>query len=207
VATRYAQSERHELAELLALVGPTAPTLCRGWTTRDLAAHLVVRESRPDAALGIVLPPLAGHTEKIRRAVAARPWEELVAAVRNGPPLAMRPVDEPFNTVEYFVHHEDVRRALGDVPIRRVEPGLQEVLWRRLGVAGRLTTRRSPVGLTFEWPGHGTHTARRATSSVTVSGPAEELVLFAFGRQDAAVVELTGDPDAVSRARRAPLGL
>ena len=40
--------------------GPDGPTLCEGWQTRDLAAHLVLRERRPDAAAGVMGGPLAG---------------------------------------------------------------------------------------------------------------------------------------------------
>nr|BFF25281.1 hypothetical protein GCM10025732_32460 [Glycomyces mayteni] len=38
------ERERRDLCELLAEVGPDAPTMCEGWTALDLAAHLVLRE-------------------------------------------------------------------------------------------------------------------------------------------------------------------
>ena len=47
--------ERNELADLLDQLGPDAPTLCEGWNTADLAAHLVVRERDPRSAPGILL--------------------------------------------------------------------------------------------------------------------------------------------------------
>ena len=56
----FAQIERQDLCTLFEDLGPDVPTLCEGWTARDLAAHLVVRERRPDAALGI----LAGNREQ-----------------------------------------------------------------------------------------------------------------------------------------------
>jgi hypothetical protein len=96
VAAGDAQGERRALADLFLELGPDAPTLCEGWRTADLAAHLVVRERRPDAALGIVLGPLAGHTERVQRAVRdGRPWPDLVALFRDGPPWPFRlgPVD------------------------------------------------------------------------------------------------------------------
>ena len=43
----YAQDERAALAALLHETGPDGPTLCEGWQTRDLVAHLVLRERRP----------------------------------------------------------------------------------------------------------------------------------------------------------------
>ena len=85
---RYAQQERRALAELFARVGPDAPTLCEGWTTADLAAHLVVRERRPDAGPGIVVPMLAGYTDKVQRGVRdGHTWTQLVDKVRSGPPF------------------------------------------------------------------------------------------------------------------------
>ena len=107
-----AQEERKTLCDLLVEGGPDAPTLCEGWCTSDLAAHLVVRERRPDSGPGLVWPPLAGYTEKVRSAVRdGTPWEKLVETVRRGPPLLLRPFDGPMNTIEFFIHVEDVRRG------------------------------------------------------------------------------------------------
>ena len=110
-----AQSERHALCNLFLEVGPDAPTLCEGWNTRDLAAHIIVRESRPDAAGGILIKPLAAYGEKVRKGVALRDWKSLVEAIRNGPPrlspMRLTFLDRLTNTLEFFVHLEDVRRA------------------------------------------------------------------------------------------------
>ena len=107
-----AQQERNTLCDLFVERGSEAPTLCEGWSTADLAAHLAVRERRPDSGPGLVWPPLAGYTDKVRRTVRDRtPWEKLVEKVRQGPPLLLRPFDGPMNTVEFFIHVEDVRRA------------------------------------------------------------------------------------------------
>src|ERR1700757_3956767 len=93
---RLAQQERTTLCDLLLEVGPEAPTLCQGWTTADLAAHLVVRERRPDSGPGLVWPPLAGYTDKVRRSVRDRtPWAKLVETVRGGPPMILRAFDGP----------------------------------------------------------------------------------------------------------------
>ncbi|MGH8989581.1 MAG: TIGR03085 family metal-binding protein, partial [Acidimicrobiales bacterium] len=107
----YAQSERRELCELLDEVGPDAPTLCEGWNAQDLAAHLVLRERRPDAAVGILVRRLRPYTDRVQRELRDRPWPSLVDKVRSGPPALLRPVDELVNVVELFVHHEDLRRA------------------------------------------------------------------------------------------------
>ena len=107
-----AQQERKTLCDLFVELGSEAPTLCEGWFTADLAAHLVVRERRPDSGPGLVWPALADYTDKVRRAVRDRtPYLKLVETVRRGPPLLLRPFDGPMNTVEFFIHVEDVRRA------------------------------------------------------------------------------------------------
>ena len=84
--TNHARAERHALCDLFIEVGPDAPTLCAGWTTRDLAAHLIVRETRPDAAAGILVPRLATYGDKVRRKVMDRDWRSIVDTVRSGPP-------------------------------------------------------------------------------------------------------------------------
>src|ERR1700716_221246 len=110
-----AKDERSALCDLFTELGPDQPTLCDGWRTRDLAAHLVLRERRPDAAAGIMIKALAGHTQRVQDSYAARPWPELVELVRSGPPAwwptAIDAVDEAVNAAEFFVHHEDVRRG------------------------------------------------------------------------------------------------
>ncbi|HLG66736.1 MAG TPA: TIGR03085 family metal-binding protein [Acidimicrobiales bacterium] len=203
----YARSEREALSALLEEVGPDAPTLCEGWQTADLAAHLVLRDRRPDAAAGIVIKALAGHTQRVQRRLRdSRSWPDLVATVRRGPPLPVRiaAVDAQVNTAEYFVHHEDVRRARPGWEPRDLPVGEEQALWARLKGLSRLVFRRSPVGVVLDAPGHGTTVARRAKdggSSVTISGPPSELVLFASGRDAVARVELHGDEQAQAELR------
>ena len=52
-----ARRERHDLCDLALELGPDEPTLCGEWTTRELLAHLFVREHRPVSAAGILVPP------------------------------------------------------------------------------------------------------------------------------------------------------
>ena len=148
----YSQDERLALCATLEKAGPDAPTLCAGWTTRDLAAHLVLRERRPDAAAGIPGGPLAGHTAKVQQRLAAAPYPALLATIRSGPPrlslFAIPALDERANTVEFFVHNEDVRRAAPDWAPRDISPGLSDALWDRLRMA-RFKLRKAPVGVEF----------------------------------------------------------
>jgi uncharacterized protein (TIGR03085 family) len=86
-----AQRERAALVETMRTVGPDASTLCGDWTTRDLAAHLVVREGRLDATAGVAVPFLAGYTAKVQRQVTeSTEWDELLDKIASGPPLYYR---------------------------------------------------------------------------------------------------------------------
>lgn len=197
-------SERAVLVEELRRRGPDAPTLCAGWTARDLAAHLVVRERRPDAALGLVVPPLAGHGERVRDAVAARPFDVLVDLVASGPPrlspFALPGVETAVNTCEHFVHAEDLRRA-GEEPEepRDLPEQVRRALWAGLRGRARLLYRRSPVGVVLETP-EGRAVARRApegAGAVVLRGDVGEVLLHSFGREGVARVEVEGSPEDV----------
>lgn len=205
--TTSARAERAALADLLTEVGPDAPTLCEGWTTRDLAAHLVVRDRRPDAAAGLVVGPLAAWTRHVQDGVARGDWAGLVDKVRSGPRIPLGPLDAPFNTAEYFVHHEDVRRAQPGWEPRPTDERLERAQWGALTARARMLFRRSPVGVTLRLPDGTTHTARSGERSVTLTGPATELCLFAHGRRDQSLVEVEGEPDVVAEFEAASLAL
>ncbi|MEV8388451.1 MULTISPECIES: TIGR03085 family metal-binding protein [unclassified Streptomyces] len=207
----YAKRERLLLADLLEATGPDAPTLCEGWLTRDLAAHVVVRERRPDAAGGTVLAVLKNRLERVQAEYLAKPYEELIQLIRTGPPrmspFGVKQIDEAANTVEFYVHTEDVRRAQPDWTPRELDSVFANTLWSRLEKGGRMMGRKSPVGLVLRRPDGQTAVAHRGTPVVTVTGEPGELLLFAFGRQAAANVELDGDKDAIARLQEAKLGI
>lgn len=170
--------------------GPDAPTLCGDWTARDLAAHLVLRERRLDASPGILVPALAGRTERVQRGIARKEWNALLEDVRSGPPLwsPFRLVDEQANLAEMFVHHEDVRRARPDWTVRALPDGMQDKLWSVATGVGRRGYRKSPVTVVLERPDGKRATVRKAGSdSVTLRGEPGELLLHAFGRDEARV--------------------
>jgi len=212
----HSRDERRGLCRLLIEVGPDAPTECAGWTTRDLAAHLVVRERRPDSAIGIVVPSAAGYAERVRtRLRDETPWERLVEMIVTGPPLwspfVLPGADSAANLVEYFVHHEDVRRAQPGWSPRALTPALERTLWNRLMMA-RLTLRGAPVGVRLRWsdadrPDGPEQVAKQGSPTVTVSGGPAELLLWALGRTAVAQVELEGDAEAVARLRSADWGI
>ncbi|MGK5672229.1 TIGR03085 family metal-binding protein [Micromonospora sp. URMC 106] len=207
---RYARSEREALADLMLSLGPDAPTVNEGWTTRDLAAHLVLRERRPDAAGGILLPPLRGYAERVRRRIAARPWPRLVEQVRRPPvwsPVSNPVTDELTNTMEFFIHHEDVRRARPGWLPRDLAARLQAALWRRAAGLARLALRRFPADVFVQAPGYGELSVGRGGEPVRVVGAPGELVLFLSGRQRVARVQIDGPAALADRLRNAHLGM
>ena len=210
--TTSAAVERRKLSDLFDEVGPEAPTLCEGWLTVDLAAHLVVRERRPDAAPGVLVKPFASYTEKVQRRIAQEPWPELVESIRSGPPRLspwrIDAVDRLVNTVEFFVHHEDVRRAQPEWSARELDAELVDDLYASLKRSARLMTRRAPAGIELEpTDGRPSIVANSGTPSVTVRGPVGELTLFVNGRQAHALVEFDGPADAIAALRVASFGL
>jgi uncharacterized protein (TIGR03085 family) len=223
-AVTHAQDERAALAALLEETGPDGPTLCEGWRTRDLVAHLVLRERRPDASAGMIGGPLAAYTARVQQQYLDRySYPQLIALFRAGPPrlsvFAIPGADDAANTVEYFVHHEDVRRAAPEWTERPIEPSLSQTLWKRLKGA-RMFLRSAPTGvvLATELPGNielpgntgspgnearqgrlDMMVAKPGAQSVTVTGSPAELTLWAMGRVSAAHVTFDGFDEAVER--------
>ena len=204
-----AQRERSALVETLLRVGPDAPTLCEGWNTRDLAAHLVVRERRPDATLGIAVPFLADYTAKVQNKVAdSTRWDDLVELVASGPPVysPFKLLDAVANLGEMFIHHEDVRRAVDGWQPRVLQPSIAAPLRRQLGLMSRMMLSKLPGQVVLQTPA-GERIARVGRGdAVTVTGEPQELLLFVAGR-DAVRLEFDGAPQAIAAVRAAPRGL
>jgi uncharacterized protein (TIGR03085 family) len=202
-AESLSQSERAALADLLEELGPDQPTCCEGWRTRDLAAHLVVRDRRPDSMPGLVLGgPFAAWTERVRsRAGRTRMWAQLLHEVRSGPagwlPGAWPAVDRALNGTEMLIHHEDVRRAQPDWAPRELPAEVQDRMWRAVPLmarggalrrtAGGLVVRRTdrPAGEASE------QRLREGSPTTTVAGEPLEVLLWVSGREDVARVEVT----------------
>jgi uncharacterized protein (TIGR03085 family) len=210
------RAERAALCDLLDQVGPAAPTLNEGWVTLDLATHLVIRERNPLAGPGLVLGgPFAAMTDRIMtRTKSARAYSELVERVRRGPPPWTAPFDALINLVEFFVHHEDVRRGGGDSTPRPAADiaTVEAALWRTLGRQARLMTRPARgIGLDLvaadgSADGRVIH-ARQGSPLATLSGTPGEITLYLTGRRSAAHVELGGAPEAVPVLRQASFGV
>ncbi len=204
-----ARKERAALVETLRATGPDAPTLCEGWNTRDLAAHLVVRERRLDAAPGILVPKLAGYTARVQDQVtASTDWSDLLAQVAAGPPLysPFILIDRFANVTEMFIHHEDIRRAGTDWEPRVLDQETTDALAGRVGMFGRMTLSRAPARVSLTTREGKVLTTAGKGSPVTVSGDPGELLLFAAGREPARV-SFDGDADAIAAVQGSHRGL
>ena len=205
--------ERLELCDLFEELGPSVPTLLEGWTARDLAAHLVLRERDLVAGPCIVLPgPFQRFAERRRATLAQRKdFTWLVARIRSGPPVGLFRIGwvrDLANLNESFVHHEDVRRANGLAP-RSLTPAMDAALWRNVRRGGRYLSRRlQGCGLQVEWAGNNERvTIHTGSPTVRLSGLPGELLLYLFGRQAAAQVEVSGPPEAVAAVHGTHFGM
>ncbi len=204
--------ERAQLCDLFEELGPQAPTLLQPWTARDLAAHLVLREHDYLAGPGLVLPGAWGRfAERRRKALAQKDFPWLIASIRSGPPAGffrLRWVRRFPSLNELFVHQEDLRRANGRAP-RTNAAAMDEALWGNVNLAPWFLTRRlRGAGLELQWAGTAkTVRARRGEPTARISGPPGELLLYIFGRQRAAHVQLHGPAAAVAAVQRTRFGM
>lgn len=208
----FAECERQLLCDLLDQVGPDAPTLCEGWDSYALVSHLWVRETDPLALPGVAVGAFSAFTEeRMRRCRERHPFTELVELVRRGPAryslFALPGVDAKANMLEYFVHHEDVRRAVDPSAGPRALAGADsDLLWARLPGTGALLLRNgrgsAGIGVLVEHRDatHGLrqHRLRAGTPIVTINGQPGEIWLWLYGRRSVARVELTGTTEALS---------
>jgi uncharacterized protein (TIGR03085 family) len=201
--TDFARRERLALADLLAHLGPDQPTLCAGWTTGDLAAHLVVRDRRPDGSAGIVISALAEHGERVRRAQLAKPYATTLSELRTPPwwsPVSNPLVEKLTNTGEFFIHHEDARRAQPGWEPRTLAAEDATALWKQARFRAKMALGRLNTPIRVVADGFGEVTIKG--DDTVLSGTPGELTLFLSGRKDAARVEIAGPAaDAIRNAR------
>jgi uncharacterized protein (TIGR03085 family) len=205
--------ERHALCDTALAVGPDAPTLCGEWTARDLVAHLLVRENSVIGAAGISLSPLAGLTERAMAKASRTPFPEMVKKLYDPglTPYRLPGVERLTNTLEYFVHHEDLRRAQPGWEPRELPVADEDDLWKLLKGSAKLSTRKIRVPIEIRRSAWSdlppeSATVRKGADPVVVTGQPSELVLFFFGRSQLRDVTFAGPPDAVARLRGADLG-
>jgi uncharacterized protein (TIGR03085 family) len=192
----FAREERSALVRLLRETGPDAATLCTGWMTLDLAAHLVTRERQPLAGPGLLIKRLHPLTAALERRAKQRGYETLLEQIEAGPPpwtpAGWSPrLDSAMNLAEFFVHHEDVRRPCEQSP-RRLPEGESEALARTARTLARLIARRARARLTLAPSGREACTVGRGHREATVHGEVGEIVLWLFGRHSVAQVSIDG---------------
>jgi uncharacterized protein (TIGR03085 family) len=200
-----AARERDALCDLVLSVGGAGPTMCAGWSVKDLVVHLLVRERRPWSALGAVVPAVERATERTSALLAARDLASLVTQLRSVP-LPLSVVDPLLNGMEMFVHHEDVRRAQPSWSPRPLGDADERQLWRAASLLGRLQGRRAGAPLVIE-SGERRAVLRGGPDPVVVSGPVSEVLLFVAGRASVAQVGFDGSEASVSRVREAAFAL
>lgn len=199
--------ERSALAATARASGPDDPTLCHGWSTRHLLAHLVIREQRPlHAAFDILSRREPGNERFLGRlaanAVSHAGYRALIDRFERGAPRwspSMWAGDRA-HLLEYVVHHEDIRRAAAEPAAAREMPaGQLKTIWGYLTATSKLLLRGSPTGIALQTPGRTTREVRKGSLTVTISGDPVELALYLFGRRTVADVEIVGEPEARSR--------
>jgi uncharacterized protein (TIGR03085 family) len=207
----FVTAERDALCDTALEVGEDAPTLSGDWTAKDLLCHLLVRERSLIGAPGIQVPFLSRLTDHEMARLARLDYAVLVERFRRRPLLsavALPQVDAWLNTLELFVHHEDLRRAQPDWMPRALDGRARSTLWKAISTAGRLLVRSAEVPVTIR----RTDVERRSvlapgSDPVVVSGLPGEVTLFLYGRSQTRDLTFEGPDDAVRKLRRASLGL
>lgn len=208
--TSLAKRERYALAQTLRNLGPGSPTLCQGWTSFDLLVHLIARETRPDAALGIFIPALSSYADKVATQIKKRGFEALVQEFQDGPkkfsPFALPGVEKFANSIEFTVHHEDLLRAQPNYVPRFFSDQDKQFLWKLFTRSGKIFMREAKIGIIAK-SDQGTYTIKSGKSCVTIQGEVIDLILFAYGRKSAANIKFEGVDDAIQIIKEAKFGI
>jgi uncharacterized protein (TIGR03085 family) len=208
------RTERAALCNSALEAGEDAPTLCTGWAVKDLVIHLLIRERDPIAATAIMVPQLEKVAERKANRLAQQDFTALVERVRNGPPrwspMAIPPVDQLVNSLEYFVHHEDIRRATPGWAPRELTDREQRILFKGAATAGKRFVKSVGVPVEIRWTdGQRERTAVLAAGDdpVVLTGEPGELTMFLFGRHQHAGLKFEGPQDAIDALKSGDLGI
>ena len=209
---QYAHYERAALCESALRLGPQAPTLCEGWSVRDLMAHIAMRDRRPEAVGVIAGGRLGDWAEHTRSRYTLRPFEDLVDMVRTGPhelsPFRLPKVGD-INLQEFFIHHEDMLR--GSLPeadasrVRVISDAEQEALYRALAFGAPLLTHGVKARVAAWCPGMTPlqlSSGHPGADEVVIKGLPSEVMLYLAGRMS--FVKFEGEPDHINRFVSAP---
>lgn len=201
------QTERQSAIKLMRELGPAAPTLCSDWTVKDMAVHLYIRENHPRAAAGILWGSAQSLLEEKTKQISKLDLAVLLERLESGSRFApLRWGDRWLNSVEYFVHHEDIRRAQPGMEQRQLSLAEQAELYQRIKFFAPLLLRKSHRPVVFEPTGlprfvaHEVRGVAKAGDQVaTVRGAIGELTMWLFGR-DKATVEIHDPHNSIRRS-------
>ncbi|UVI36995.1 TIGR03085 family metal-binding protein [Brevibacterium spongiae] len=190
-----ARAERLRLVDSARRAGEDAPTLCEGWNVRDLATHLIIRERHPSAALGNFVSKLEPRRDSTVADYAQMPFAQLLGLVAAPPkwtPGALPGIEPVMNTMEFVVHHEDIRRAAIEWIPRRLSQAENSTIWAQTKVALLPFAAKAKGPVTITAPGFGSRTVgkKRSGEAATITGAPLELLLYLMGREDHALVDV-----------------
>lgn len=207
VTDSLARRERLALCDLALTLDSSAPTLCGDWDLSSLLAHLIVRERRLLSAGGIIIPKLARFTERAMADEAAAGVPAMVQRLRSPlrTPYALPIVERFAQTMEYFVHHEDIRRAQPGWEPRSLPAEDVDELWSLLSRSGGFLGRGLPVPTVIARSDRpdARATFKKGPDPVVVTGPVGELVMWVYGRSAVVDLRFDGPPEAVARVQAA----
>jgi uncharacterized protein (TIGR03083 family) len=196
-----ARAERADLAAFLATLTPqqwATPSLCTGWTVKDVVAHMISYEEL--GAMGLIKRFLKGRIVRANEVgvdeFAPRSPQQLLEFLRNH--LTPQGLTAGFGgmiaLVDGTIHHQDIRRTLGQprtIPADRLKRVLGLVPGNpRLGAGRRIRGLRLRA-TDIDWA-HG--------RGPEVIGPGEALLMAMAGRP-AALADLAGPGHATLAAR------
>lgn len=193
---RHTHEQRRALTALLRDISEeewALPSLCEGWTVRDVAAHVMRSATVTPTETAVALMRFGGRynllvAEDARRA-ARRPVAELIADFERHDGSRRR----PFGTsaadplLDVLVHSQDIAIPLGRTHLMPVEPAV---------VAARRAHR---LGFLFKDAAVRRHLEVRASDAdfavgkgQLVEGPISAVLLLLTGRTAAALPDLSG---------------
>jgi uncharacterized protein (TIGR03083 family) len=198
-----ARAEREDFAEFLGELTPqqwASPSLCAGWSVRDVAAHCVSFEGLSPSELAVRFLEGRLQTDRINALavadLAGRSTAQLVTTLReNAEPHGLGGgFGGRVALTDNMIHQQDIRRPLGigrTIPPERLRVALDFVryaptirgAWRARGVA--------LIATDLDWS-HG--------KGPEVRGSGEALLMAMAGRPDA-LLDLDGPGKAVVAAR------
>lgn len=191
-----ARAEHEAFADLLAELEPEqwqAPTLCRGWTVRDVAAHTIAYLGQTVPRLVVNMGRSRGDIDRLNTrgldALAGCEPGQLIALMRRdvAPSGAGALYGSRVALIECLIHQQDIRRPLAltrTIPVERVRTALNFARMSPVIGGARRTRGIRLIAADMDWA---------AGRGVELRGSGEALLLAMTGRIGAVAGELTGD--------------